>query len=73
MDIMELVKSAPTTEGGGDFVLFDNKDQFVGQFKTSEEAAACAKERSLKCPFLCHLSILNDRFIPYFEIKRHVS
>ena len=60
---LELLKTAPTKEGAGDFVLFDNKNKnnFLGQFHTSGEVAAYIKEHRLDCPFLCHLGILNFR------------
>ena len=52
-----MLRSAPTTEDGGDLVLFD-KDQFVGQFHTGEEVATCIKERNVKRPTLLTLSSL---------------
>lgn len=61
MNIETLLKSAPTTEDGGDFVLFDEKYQFVGQFQTPDEAFACIKEHDLNRPFLCPLSLLSFR------------
>ena len=62
-----LLRSAPTTEDGGDFVVFDEKQQFIGQFKTPEEAFACIEERDLKRPFLGHLSLLNFRMQTYIH------
>src|SRR5215469_12458499 len=66
-EIEEMLRSAPTTEDGGDLVLFEGRKQFVGQFKTGEELAACIKERNLKRPFLCMMSMLKRRSYAYLD------
>ena len=66
-DIEAMLRSAPTTEDGGEFVLFKDNDQFVGQFKTAEETATYIKEHQLKRQFLCMLSILEHRSYAYLD------
>ena len=56
-----MLRAAPTTEDGGNFVLFEGKDRFVGQFKTAEETMAHIKEHGITRPFLCMLSMLDHR------------
>ena len=60
-DIEAMLRSAPTTENGGDFVLFEGRDQFVGQFKTAEEGAAYIREHNIKRPTVLTLSMLNPK------------
>jgi hypothetical protein len=69
----EMLRAAPTTEDGGDFVLFEGRDQFVGQFHTAEEMNACIKEKQLKRPTLLMLSILKDWMPIYVPYERKKS
>ena len=54
-DIEAMLQAAPTTEDGGDFVLFEGREQFVGQFKTAEEGAAYIREHKMNRPTLLTL------------------
>ena len=72
MDSETMLRSAPTTEDGGDLVLFDDNNQFVGQFHTGEEAAACARERGLKIPRLLTLSSLKPFRHTHIDGKLYV-
>jgi len=56
-EIEAMLRAAPTTEDGGEFVLFEGRDQFIGQFKTAEETMAYMKEHNLKRPTLCLLPL----------------
>jgi len=69
----EMLRAAPTTEDGGDLVLFEGRDQFVGQFKTGEEMAACIKEKQLKRPTILTLSMLKPHIPIYVPIERKKS
>ena len=64
-----MLRAAPTTEDGGEFVLFEgSRDEFVGQFMTADETLACIKEKHLKRPTLLMLSMLKPWqpvYIPY--------
>jgi len=62
-DYEVMLRAAPTTEDGGEFVLFEGRDQFIGQFKTAEETAAYVKEHRMKRPTLLTLSMLNPKSI----------
>ena len=62
-----MLRAAPTTEDGGEFVLFRDNDQFVGQFKTAEETVSYIKEHGIKRPFLCMLSMLQRRSYAYLD------
>jgi len=64
-EIKLMLKSAPITEDGGDFVLFEGKRQFIGQFKTAEETAAYIRKNHLTCPTLLTLSMLNQKSYAY--------
>ena len=66
-EVKAMLEAAPTTPDGGEFVLFEGKDQFIGQFKTGAEAAACAKEHQLKRPTLLTLSALKRRSYAYLD------
>jgi len=61
--IEEMLRTAPTTEDGGEFVLFESWNQFLGQFKTTEETAAYIKAHKVKRPTLLTLSMLNPKSI----------
>ena len=62
-----MLRTAPTTEDGGDFVLFEGRDQFVGQFKTAEEGAAYIREHKMNRPTLLRLSMLQRRSYAYLD------
>ncbi|MDR0328679.1 MAG: hypothetical protein LBI05_10330 [Planctomycetaceae bacterium] len=62
-----LLREAPTTEDGGEFVLFEGRSHFVGQFKTAEETAAYVKEHKMKRPTLLTLSMLNPKSYAYLD------
>ena len=62
-----LLRAAPTTEDGGEFVLFEGRKQFVGQFKTAEETAVYIKEHKMKRPTLLTLSMLNPKSYAYLD------
>ena len=60
-DIEAMLQAAPTTEDGGDFILFEGREQFVGQFKTAEETATYIREHKMNRPTLLTLSMLNPK------------
>ena len=62
-----MLRTAPTTEDGGDFVLFEGREQFVGQFKTAEEGAAYIREHNMKRPTLLTLSMLNPKSYAFID------
>ena len=62
-----MLQAAPATENGGEFVLFEGRNQFVGQFKTAEETAVYIKEHNMKRPTLLMLSILNAKSNAYLD------
>ena len=66
-DIEAMLQAAPTTEDGGDFILFEGRDQFVGQFKTAEEGAAYIREHNMKRPTVLRLSMLQRRSYAYLD------
>jgi arginine exporter protein ArgO len=66
-EVEALLRSAPTTEDGGEFVLFEGRSQFVGQFKTAEETAIYIKEHKMKRPTLLTLSMLNPKSNAYLD------
>ena len=66
-DIEELLDAAPTTEDGGEFVLFEGRNKFIGQFRTAEETMAYIKEHKLKRPLLCTMSMLNPKSYAYLD------
>ena len=43
-----MLRAAPTTADGGNFVLFEGKNQFIGQFKITEDTANHIKESNTK-------------------------
>ena len=62
-----LLRAAPTTTDGGEFVLFEGRSRFVGQFKTAEETAAYIKDHKMKRPTLLTLSMLNPKSYTYLD------
>ena len=62
-----MLRAAPTTDDGGEFVLFEGRNQFVGQFKTAEEMAIYIKRHKMKRPTLLMLSILNPEPYTYVD------
>jgi hypothetical protein len=62
-----LLREAPTTADGGEFVLFEGRNQFVGQFRTAEETATYIKDHNMKRPTLLTLSMLNPKSYAYLD------
>ena len=62
-----MLRTAPTTEDGGDFVLFEGREQFVGQFKTAEAMATYIKEHKMSRPTLLTLSMLNPKSCAFVD------
>ena len=70
----EMLRAAPTTEDGGEFVLFEaGSDRFLGQFHTAEETATYIKENNVKRPALLFLSMLKPHIPIYVPFERKKS
>jgi hypothetical protein len=66
-----LLRAAPTTEDGGEFVLFESWKEFLGQFKTVEETSAYIREHKVKRPTLLTLSMLKRPSYIYHDGVLH--
>ncbi|MDR1964630.1 MAG: hypothetical protein LBQ50_12685 [Planctomycetaceae bacterium] len=72
MDFEKILKDASKEEGAGQFVLFDDEHQFLGQYCTVEEVSTCIEKHHLKCPTLYDLGILDNHTYIFIGGQLHV-
>ncbi|GHT15287.1 hypothetical protein FACS1894170_12800 [Planctomycetales bacterium] len=72
MDFESLLKDASKEEGAGQYVLFDDYEQFLGQYHTIDEVKVSIKEHDLNWPMLVDLEVLEDRSYVFIGGRLHV-